>query len=299
MSPVNSSFEALPFRLSAISSHRRAQDVRRPHEAEGELVVQPGSLAVVDGLEVPQAVLRLFHGVERQRGRVLGRARLVVVSRIFFLQVSGVGQQNAAEIDGGRRRIDRSLESLLDQARDPTGVIEMSVGEDERIDLVGGHRQVLPVALAPFLLSLEEAAVDQHLVAAAAAFVAGGIDEVFRSGDHTGCSQKLDIAQARPRSRARGATDGCSVCSGRMASRGASLAKYPSCGVIPTEGRRGDRAEGPAFCWHHADAGELQVPRLGACLLRACTLLPRNDTSQGGRTRSPGRFHPPTAAADW
>ena len=66
-------------------SHRRAQDVCRPHEAEGELVIQPGGLAVVDGLKVSKAVLRLLHGVERQRGRVLGRARLVVVGCVFFL----------------------------------------------------------------------------------------------------------------------------------------------------------------------------------------------------------------------
>ena len=158
--------------------------------------------AELDRAEERQALLRLFHGVERQRRMVLGGAGLVVELGVFFLQVSGVGQQDAAEIDGCGRGIDRPVEALLDQPRDPAGVIEMSVREDDGIDLARWNRQVLPVALTPFLLTLEQSAIDQHLHAYLAALVAG-VDQVFRSGNDSGRAKKLDVAQRSSWVRAR------------------------------------------------------------------------------------------------
>ena len=38
----------------------------------------------------------------------------------------------------------------------------MRMRENDRIDGIRGHGQVLPVALAPFLLSLEKAAIEQY-----------------------------------------------------------------------------------------------------------------------------------------
>ncbi len=79
-------------------------------------------------------MLRFFQGVERQCRSVLSGARLVVVGGVFFLQVARVGKQNAAQIDGRGRGVDRSVEALLHQARDPARVVEMSVGQDDGVN---------------------------------------------------------------------------------------------------------------------------------------------------------------------
>ena len=85
---------------------------------------------------------------------------LVVERCIFFLQVPGIRQQNAAEVNGCWRGVNRPAEALLDQARDPSTVIEMSVGQNQGFDVFGGEREIMPVAFPPFLLALKEAAVD-------------------------------------------------------------------------------------------------------------------------------------------
>jgi hypothetical protein len=42
-------------------------------------------------------------------------------------------------------------------------MIEVGVRQDDRIDLLGQNRCVMPVALAPFLRTLKQAAVDEGL----------------------------------------------------------------------------------------------------------------------------------------
>ena len=79
------------------------------------------------------------------------------------------------------------MKALLDQTRNPARVIEVSVGEDDRINLPRRYGQVSPIALPPFLLALEETAIDKHLNALSARW-AVGIDEVLRSGDYACCA---------------------------------------------------------------------------------------------------------------
>ncbi len=78
---------------------------------------------------------------------------------IFFLEVSRIRQNNAAQIDRRRSRINRAHEALLYQARNPATVVEVGVRQDQTFDVFRRDRQVLPVPLAPFLLALEKTAV--------------------------------------------------------------------------------------------------------------------------------------------
>ncbi len=87
----------------------------------------------------------------------------VVEICVFFLQMSGVRQDNAAQIDGGRRGINRAAEAFSYQAWNPAAVIEMRVGQNDRVDAGCRNRRGLPVALPPFLGALEHAAIDEHL----------------------------------------------------------------------------------------------------------------------------------------
>src|SRR5579872_6747516 len=126
---------------------------------------------------------------------VLRFIRLVVEAGVFFLQVARVGKNDAAEIDGWRRGVDRPAESLFHQAWNPAAVIEMGVGQNDRVDLLRRDGRVAPVALAPFLRTLKEPAIDKDLEAALARRVAS-VDQVLRTS-HGSCSaEKLDIGQS-------------------------------------------------------------------------------------------------------
>jgi hypothetical protein len=120
---------------------------------------------------------------------------LVVERRIFFLKMAGVGQHHRAEFDRRLGREDRTAKPLLDQTRNPAAMVKVSVRENDCINLARRNRRVLPVALAPFLLSLKHSAIDQNLKPLFASRVGRSIDEMFRAGNGPGSAKKLDVGQ--------------------------------------------------------------------------------------------------------
>ncbi len=58
-------------------------------------------------------------------------------------------------------------------------MVEVRVREDDGVNLLRGDGQFLPVAFAPLLLSLEQAAIDQNLQALPAIAIEGGIEQVL------------------------------------------------------------------------------------------------------------------------
>ena len=128
--------------------------------------------------EILHARLRFFQCVKRQRGIVARCLLFVVEGRIFFLQVAGIGQQNAAQVDGGRGCVDRSAKALLHQPGNPSAMVQVRMGQNCIIDGLWVDRQRLEVALFQFVGALEEAAVHQQLLASR-------FHKVFRSGDAT------------------------------------------------------------------------------------------------------------------
>ena len=135
------------------------------HEAEAQLRGKLHGFAEGHGTEAGERLPRLLHGVKRKRRSVLGALLLVVEGRVFFLQVAGVGQHDAAQIDRGRSGVNRALEAFLVKTGNPSAVVQVSVGEDDGMDLAGGYGQVGPVLEAPLLGSLKESAIDQQLEA--------------------------------------------------------------------------------------------------------------------------------------
>ena len=109
---------------------------------------------------------------------MLGFLDLVVEACIFFLQVAGVGEDNASQIDGGRGGVNWAMKAFFDQAGNPAAVIEVSMGDDDGVNLFRRDRSVAPVPFAPFFGTLEEPAVDQDLQAAFSGQIAS-IDEMF------------------------------------------------------------------------------------------------------------------------
>ena len=127
-----------------------------------------------------------------------GSLCLVVVRRVFFLQVAGIGQHHGTQLDGRLRGIDRPVKPLLHQPRNPAAVIEMRVRENDSIDFARRDWSVLPVAVTPLFRTLKQTAVDQDLKSLRVARVGSGIDEMFRAGHSAGSAEKLDVGQDFP-----------------------------------------------------------------------------------------------------
>src|ERR1700722_4398464 len=124
--------------------------------------------------------------------------RLLVLSvklRVFFLNVTCIGEQDPAQINGCRRRVDRATKASLYQARNPSAVVEMRMRQHTPVDFGRRDRKVLPVPLAPLFLPLKQAAVDEDLQTTLASAVAWNADEMFRASDGPGGAEKLDVCQ--------------------------------------------------------------------------------------------------------
>ncbi len=166
-----------------------------PNESEGKLGRKFNRLAHLHRLEILQGILGLLECIERQSRVVLRLFPFVVEVGVLFLQVSRVGKNDAAQIDSWGRRVNRPAKTFFHETRNPAAVVQMRVGQNNRVNLFGRNRRVAPVALAPVLLSLEKPAIDQSLEPAFAAGVTC-VDEMFRAGYGTCSAEKLDVGQA-------------------------------------------------------------------------------------------------------
>ena len=52
---------------------------------------------------------------------------------------------------------------MIDEPRQITGVIDMRVSDDHRIDRSSIERRLLPVPVAQIMTALKQAAIDQHV----------------------------------------------------------------------------------------------------------------------------------------
>ena len=151
-------------------------------------------LADLHWLEILQRILRFLERVQRQRRIVFRLLHLVVEARVFFLQMARIRKDDATQIDRRRRGENSPAESFLHQSRNPSAVIEVRMGQDDRVDRSGRNRRVVPVTLTPFFRPLKKPAVDQYLVTALAGRISG-VDQVLRASNGSRRSKKLDVGQ--------------------------------------------------------------------------------------------------------
>jgi hypothetical protein len=113
----------------------------------------------------PEERHRLLHVrlVEEGQGRgVLREALAVQVPGVLLLEVRGVEEEDLREVPGGRRAEDGPPEPLPHEARETADVVEVGVGEDDRIDLRRIEVGLRPVPQAQLLLALEHPGVDEE-----------------------------------------------------------------------------------------------------------------------------------------
>ncbi len=106
---------------------------------------EPFGSVIVDGAELREHLLGVGPGEQGKRRFVLAVALPVGVSGIFLLEVGGVGQQNSAQFDRVGGRVNRAAEPVAMESREVAAVIDVSMGEDDRVDRVGTDRERRPV----------------------------------------------------------------------------------------------------------------------------------------------------------
>jgi hypothetical protein len=80
----------------------------------------------------------------------------------FLLKMRGIGQQDVSQIDGRWSGIYRALETLRNEPRQVSGVIDMRMREDDGIDGSWINWRSLPISQSQIFRTLKHAAVQQN-----------------------------------------------------------------------------------------------------------------------------------------
>ena len=136
-------------------------------------------LAPFLSVEMADAIFGVQLGVKRQRWCVLGEAMPVGKVGVFFLNMPTVGQQDIAQVAGARSSVNPTPETLAHQQGHVAAVVQVGMGQDDRIHFSCGQGQWVPVAQAQLFKSLEQTAIHQEPFAIM-------LDAVFGPGDGAG-----------------------------------------------------------------------------------------------------------------
>ena len=144
---------------AAVNPHahvRGAEQVSRVDELRFDAVRDRHRPIVAARLQLRHGAERVDFGIERQRRLVLREVVAVRERGVFFLQASGIGQHDLAEILRAQRAEHAAAEALRDEPRQVAAVIQVRVGQDDGLEARGGNRQILPVPQAELLQALEQ-----------------------------------------------------------------------------------------------------------------------------------------------
>ena len=107
----------------------------RLEKLEFQIIEKRRFFIVIPCFETLESVDSIIVSVQWLGWLVFRIAMLVGTPGIFLLEVSTVRKENIAQFLGGWRGIDRSSEPILDDDRNETTVINMSMGENRGMDL--------------------------------------------------------------------------------------------------------------------------------------------------------------------
>ena len=111
---------------------------------------------------------------------------LVGVARVRFLKIAAVLEQKLAQFVSRVRADYRSAETVTDKCGNETRMIEMSMREENGINIGRRYRERLAIAQPQLLEALKQAAVDKHLAVVR-------FDEIFGSGHCADTAQKRKL----------------------------------------------------------------------------------------------------------
>ena len=152
----------------------RAQDMPGVEESDAQAGEDLEFLGIFDRFEEGQGLLRVLHGIEGLFQGAPGPFGLAVAPfHLHHLDMSRIRQHHRAKIGRGLGGDDPAAEALSRQAGQEAAVVDMSVGEEHRIEAVGLEEEGVPVARPNFPFALEHSAVDQQAPAGRLQQVAG------------------------------------------------------------------------------------------------------------------------------
>ena len=131
-----------------------------------------------------------FHGislgVERQRRLVFRCTVAIDVARFFFLQVTAIREQNTAQVARRVAGKNGAVETVANQRRHVSAVIQMRMCEDHRINGGGRYREWCPVAQPQRFVALEQAAIDKQSLVVL-------LYQIARTCDGASCASESDF----------------------------------------------------------------------------------------------------------
>ncbi|MNL32323.1 hypothetical protein D3C87_1541670 [compost metagenome] len=85
---------------------------------------------------------------------------------LFFLQAATVQQQDFHQLTGGGRGVHRAAITIAHQYGQVSAVVEMGMGQDNGIEFAHRKLERVPIVQSQLLVSLEQSAIDQHMLVA-------------------------------------------------------------------------------------------------------------------------------------
>src|SRR2546423_12382064 len=93
---------------------------------------------------------------------MLGKIVTIAIVGLFFLQTSGIRQEDLQQIRSAARTVNWSSKTVLDQARQITRMIDVCVSDENRVQRTGIERRLLPISFPEFFQNLKEPAIHKH-----------------------------------------------------------------------------------------------------------------------------------------
>ena len=169
------------------------RDGRRPEDVPG--VVEGGAqagddlarLAVGQRPEERHRVRHVLEVVEQLEGLLaLLAARLVHVLHVARLEERAVAQHHFAQVARGGRGVDRAAVAGLHERRDAAAVVDVRVGEDDRVDLLRRERHRAVRLERLLAVALQQAAVHEDAMAVV-------FDRMERAGGGAGGADEAEV----------------------------------------------------------------------------------------------------------
>ena len=230
----------------------RAQNVagsmpRRLHRRQNLMaVVEP------DGFELIETRHRVCLGVERERRVMLGGAVPVGEIGLFLLEVAAVRKHDLGQLAGAFGAVDGATEPPVDDPRDVPAVIDVGMGQHDRVNALRWDRERRPVLEAQALRTLEQSAIDQHPTG-------GSLEQRLAAG------HGLSTSDERQRRGGDRFTHTCSLCRSRSGDYRRRSRRGPSLGhddPLPSSRTLRNRGSGSREPRGHAGPGSRKPLRL-------------------------------------
>ena len=182
------------FTLHAVFGHKdldagAAEQVAYVAEADGEVLADLHQRVIAHRAQMRDGGLGIVKRVDRLIRRSAGAPALAVAPfGLALLDVRAVAQHDAAEITGLARGVNGAIEPVFEKQRQIAGVVDVRVGQKDKVNLPRRHRQLL---VFKDVLPLLHAAVNKAAVISA-------LDERAAARNFMGRAQKGNFHSELP-----------------------------------------------------------------------------------------------------